>query len=351
MRKSEKQGRDAVLKFSEHKRKRDDHLGDDLDALFRLPLAEFTGARNALAARLKKSGRAEEKVEALAVKSLARPPVSAWAVNQLYWDHREAFDRLIASGERFHKAQTSRHAGKVADMRIALDARREALTHLTDLATSLLRDAGPNPGQNPSLDTIRRITATLEAMSAMSAMSDWASRPDAPRPGRLTHDVDPPGFESFASFVPAAGMTKTTREPPQFTPSTKSSSAPTNTRRKMATDDDADQVEETRKAKIAAARVSLQDAKRSLKEARARAQSLEAALKKVDAETKKAEKHRRDVEASLEKAKAASEAAARRARSVANEVEESTTLLKDAERTVEKASKELESLSRESSRR
>jgi len=31
-------------------------LEDDLDALFRVPLAEFTGARNALAARLKQSG-------------------------------------------------------------------------------------------------------------------------------------------------------------------------------------------------------------------------------------------------------------------------------------------------------
>ena len=32
-------------------------LEDDVEALFRLPLAEFTDARNTLAARLKKSGR------------------------------------------------------------------------------------------------------------------------------------------------------------------------------------------------------------------------------------------------------------------------------------------------------
>lgn len=70
---------------------------DDVDALFRLPLAEFTGARNALAAKLKKSGRGDEAVR---VKALAKPSISAWAVNQLYWNHREAFDRLIASAER-----------------------------------------------------------------------------------------------------------------------------------------------------------------------------------------------------------------------------------------------------------
>jgi hypothetical protein len=348
MTKSKKRGRDAVLRFSEHKRKRVDELESDLEALFKLPLTEFTGARNALAARLKKSGRGEEKAEAARVKALGKPPISAWAVNQLYWNHREAFDRLIASGERFHKAQAS---GKVADMRTALEARREALTHLTDLATSLLRDAG----QNPSLDTTRRITATLEAMSAMS---DWASLPDAPRPGRLTDDVDPPGFESFASFVPSmrsvppavAGRSTSAKRKQTYPPTSGGTDlSTTNTRRKIATHDGVLQLEEKRKAKIAAAKISLQDAKRSLTEARARAQSLEAAQKKADAEAKKSEKHRRDAEQNLERAKAASEAAAQRARSVGVEVEEATRSVKVAERTVEATSKELESLSRESS--
>jgi hypothetical protein len=238
MRKSDKQGRDAVLKFSEHKRKRVDDLEDDLDALFQLPLTEFTGARNALATQLKKSGRGDEGVR---VKALAKPSISAWAVNQLYWNHREEFDRLIALGERFHKAQKS---GNVADMRETLDARREALTDLTDLATSVLRDAGPNPGQNPAPDTIHRITTTLEGISA------YAARSDGPRLGRLTHDVDPPGFESFASFVPAAGITKPTKEPARVTSSKKSSSAPTNTRRKVAQDADVRRGEDARYGKI-----------------------------------------------------------------------------------------------------
>ena len=326
-----------MSKSSKTKGERDD-LDHDVDALFKLPLAEFTVARNALAARLKKSGRGDEAVR---VKALAKPPISAWVVNQLYWNHREAFERLIVSGERFHKAQTSRGAGKVADMREALDARREALTHLTDLATSLLQAAG----NNPSLDTVRRITTTLEGMSAYSQRSDVR----CPRgPGRLTHDVDPPGFESFGSFVPA-GVTETTKKAPRFAPPQKVSGAPTNTRRKMAPDEDARQLEENRKAKIAAARVSLQGAKRSLTEARARAQSLEAAQKKADAEAKKAEKHRRDAEENFKKAKATSEDAAQRAQSIAVELEEASSSVKNAERTVEATSKELESLFRESS--
>jgi hypothetical protein len=336
MRNSGKQDRNGEPKASEAKGKLDNKLEDDVDALFRLPLPEFTGARNTLAARLKKSGRGDE---AVLVKALVKPSISAWAVNQLYWNHRDAFDRLIASGERFHRAQVSRLAAKVADMRAALDARREALTHLSDLATSLLRDAG----HNPSLDTIRRITTTLEAMSV------YASRSDALRPGRLTHDVDPPGFDSLASFIPGDDVTGSTKEPTRFTPSPKP--AGTSRSRKAAPDEDERQLEETRKANIAAARVSLQNAKRSLTEARARAQSLEVTRKKVYAEAKKAEKHRRDAEESLEKARTASEDAASRARSVAIEAEEAAREVKDAERSVEKAAKELESLFRESTGR
>jgi len=322
-------------------------LEDEVEALFRLPLAEFTGARNTLAAQLKKSGRGDE---AVLVKAMVKPSISAWAVNQLYWNHREAFDRLIASGEHFHKAQTSRLGGKLADMRTALDTRREALTHLSDLATRLLRDAGPNLGQNPSLDTIHRITSTLEAISAISVN---ASRSDAPRPGRLTHDVDPPGFEALASFIPDPGMTEPIKEAARLTPSQKpkkSGSAALNKRRKVAPDTDVRQLEATRNAKlagIAAAKVSLQDAKRVLIEARTHAQSLQAAQKRADAEAKGAEKQSRSAEERWEKARAASEDATQRKRSIAVEAKEAAKSVQDAERIVEKTSEELERLFRE----
>jgi hypothetical protein len=296
-----------------------DKLDDDLDTLFRLPLAEFTGARNTLAARLKQGGRRDE---AERVKLLAKPSISAWAVNQLYWMHREAFDQLIATGKRFGQRQASRLAGKVADMRESLDARREVLSHLSDLATALLRDAG----HNPTLDTMRRITTTLEAMSA------YALLPDGPTPGRLTQDLDPPSFESLSSLMSGAG----TIEPARMTPLRKSGSATTSV--------DVRRPEETRQAKIAAAKVSLQDAKRSLIDARAKAQSLEAAQKKANTDVKDAEKYRREAEERLEKATAASEDAARRAQSIATEIQEAAKALEDAKRTVGNATKELELL-------
>ena len=294
-------------------------LKDEVDELFKLPLAEFTGARNALAARLKQSGRAND---ANLVKTLLKPSVSAWTVNQLYWNHREAFDNLLNAGDRFRRAQSS---GKVTDMRGSLDARREALLDLSNLATTLLQDAGHNPGP----DTIRRITTTLEAISAHASPSDSLNL------GRLSQDVDPPGFESLASFVPATGTMKRTEEPARITASQKTR-AP-----------DARQVEETRQVKIAAAKFSLQAARKSLVDARTRAQSLEAAQKKAYAEAKQAEKQLREAEERLKKARAASEAASQRSQSAAAETEEATKAVEDAKRTVAEASKQLESLFRE----
>jgi hypothetical protein len=306
-------------------------LEDDVDALFGLSLAEFTGARNTLAARLKQAGRGDE---ANRVKALVKPSISAWAVNQLYWQHRKAFDQLIATGYRFRQAQTSRLAGKVADIREALDARREALTHLSDLATALLRDAG----HNPTPDTTRRIATTLEALSA------YASFPVGPSPGRLTHDVDPPGFESLASLMPGAGVTKLTVVPAQVPQSQESGSAATKRRPKTAPAGEVRRLEETRKARIAAAKASLQGAKRVLSEARAREQRAEAAQKKANAEAKAAEKERREAEQRFETARAASEFVGRRARSAAAEVEQAAKAVEEANRAVEKASKELEVL-------
>src|SRR5919204_1830006 len=128
------------------------------DELFRLPLSEFTAARNALATKLKKEGDADESER---VKTLSKPPVSAWVANQLYWNHRKAFDRLMAAGDDFRKAQAAQLAGKSADLRAPLEARREALGELTKLAADVLREAG-HPA---SPDMMRRIMTTLEALA------------------------------------------------------------------------------------------------------------------------------------------------------------------------------------------
>ena len=297
---------------------------DPIDALFKLPLTEFIGTRKTLAAQLKKDGNPDE---AERVKALAKPPVSAWTVNQLYWTHRDAFNELLATGQRFRKAQTS---GKMANMREALDGRREALSQLSDLATEILRDAG----HNPSLDTLRRITTTLEALSSYESLSEGLT------PGRLTQDVDPPGFDSFGSFVPSPAKARRAPDPPKVSPAKKSVTASSKPESRNAAAD-ATQREE-RQARINAAKVSLQESKKSLAAAGAMTNSLEAAQKRAEAAAKEAEKQKRQAEERLKKASAASEDAIERAQSIAAELAEATKALQEAKRTVEKATRELE---------
>jgi archaellum component FlaC len=306
-------------------------LNDEVDELYQLPLAEFTGARNELAARLKQSGRAND---ASLVKSLQKPPVSAWTVNQLYWNHRDEFDALLAAGKRVHKASLS---GKAGELRASLDARREALSHLEDLATSVLTEAG----HNPSLDTIRRINTTLEALSAQAPSAD------GPTLGRLSQDVDPPGFESLTSFMGGASMMKGLAASSRVVASQKSGAAATGAQRKAIAAQEARELKESRQARIAVAKLSLQTAKKSLADARSRVQNLETSHKKVHAEMKEAEKRKREAEERFKQASAAYEEVARRARSAGDETSEASNAVEEAKRRVEKATRELESIFRE----
>jgi hypothetical protein len=308
-------------------------LDDEVDALFKLPLAEFTGARNALAARLKRDGRADD---ANLVKALAKPSVSAWVVNQLHWNHREEFDRLLAAGHRVRDAQASGTAAQTAGVRESLETRREAISHLSNLAESILSDAG----HNPSPDTVYRITIDLEALSGYA---------DGPTPGRLTRDLDPPGFGSLASILTGAGPTAS-EELAAVTPSPKPAGAATHTRQKASSSGDVEQprqVEETHQAAIAAAKVSLRDAEGALTEARARAERLGAARKTADEQAKQAEKELREAEERLRKASAGAQDAAQRSQRIAAEAKEAAKVLEDAERNRQKASRELETLLRE----
>ena len=97
-------------------------LNDEVDELYQLPLAEFTGARNALAARLKQSGRAND---ASLVKALQKPPVSAWAVNQLYWNSSRRVRFVTCGRQARSQSQSRRKSGGPA--RIARCASRSAL--------------------------------------------------------------------------------------------------------------------------------------------------------------------------------------------------------------------------------
>ena len=304
-------------------------IGDEIDYLFQLPLSHFIAARKALSTRLKKDGRADE---AKRVNDLAKPSISVWAVNQLYWQHRVQFDQLIAAGQRFRRAHTSR-TGKPGELNEALETRREAINRLSDLASELLREAG----HNPALDTMRRIASTLEAISA------YAVLPDDQAAGRLTMDLDPPGFESLAPFIRAVAATRSVALAPTAGARAQVASA----KKKTVSRSDAgkEHSDQTRQAKLIAAKASLQDAKKILVAARTKAQTSAAAQKKADAELKNAEQHKREAEQRFKQASVAATEASVRAQNLAREVARAAKTLEDAERAAEKAARDLESLS------
>jgi hypothetical protein len=303
---------------------------DDIDALFQLPLTEFTAARNALAARLKKAGDSED---AERVKAITKPSIPAWAVNQLYLKHRIVFDRLLDAGEKFRKAQTAQLAGKSGDIRAPLETRRAALSELTTHAARLLTEAGSAAAP----DTMRRVTTTLEALST------YAGLPGAPEPGRLTDDVQPPGFEALAALVPRVDGPGRAAGPTRIIPFHQK--APRKAAAKTpASPDDAKAREAQRKAQLAAAKTAVHEAERTLRDARKAVQRAEEELKKAAAKSKDADAEKQRAEQQLERVAAAADEARRNARGVAAKAEGAAQDVEDAELALGKAQQALKQL-------
>lgn len=166
-----------------------DDLDSKTDGLYRLPLNEFTAARNALVKTVRGA-------DATRIRTLAKPSVVAWAVNQVYWHARHVYERVMKSGEQLRKAQIAALEGKKADVRAASDAHRRAIGDAVQQAERLAAAAGSHPGA----DALMR---TFEALSLAV---------DRPAPGRLTEPLQPAGFEALAGVSPAPVKSRATTE-------------------------------------------------------------------------------------------------------------------------------------------
>jgi hypothetical protein len=156
-------------------------LESQIDELYRLPLAEFTSARNALAKTVKGA-------DAKRIKQLAKPTVVPWTVNQLYWRARAVFDRLLTTGTALREAQLAALKGRSADVRRATEEHRAALAKAVKEAHALSTEAGTHP----PVDQLARM---LEALSLAPAA--------AVPPGRFTDVIRPSGFEALAGISPS----------------------------------------------------------------------------------------------------------------------------------------------------
>src|SRR3989441_2622032 len=141
---------------------------------------DFTRARNALAAELRKSRDADAARE---IARLRRPSAPLWAVNQLSRPARPALERFLDAVDRLRRTQLSDPRGAMEAMR----AERVQLEALVERAEHALAEAG----YSASADARRRISDTL-----LGAAAD-RHHAEALTHGRLTEELHAPGFDAL----------------------------------------------------------------------------------------------------------------------------------------------------------
>ena len=224
-------------------------IDTQIDALYQRPLTEFTAARTALAKTLTGDTARE-------VRALKKPTAVPWAVNQLYWNARPAYDAAMKSGHALRTAQIATLKGKKADVRAATEAHRKAIATAVQRAAQLASGAGVNP----STDQLARM---------FEALSLAASSPS--NPGRYTDVVAPSGFDALAGVTPAG---RTHKE-----------AAPT----KIDSAADKRRLEDERREQREA-EAHFKTATRDLERAQERARSAREALERADADVAAAER-------------------------------------------------------------
>lgn len=169
----------------------DDDLESEIDRLYQGPLSTFTSRRNHLVKRLRTAGH---RLAADRVKALEKPSLTAWVVNQLWWNHRDTFEALFNVGRELRTADP-------ATQQEALTRRRHTMDQLLRLA----RDVLNTDKKSMTLARTRQISTTLDACCA------YGHQPSDAVVGRFAKDLDPPGFDALTS---ASNVSPSTRKAP-----------------------------------------------------------------------------------------------------------------------------------------
>jgi hypothetical protein len=286
-------------------------LEDEVDRLFQLPLDEFTAARNALAKAYGKSGDA--------VRELRKPPTAVWAVNQVYWRRRDLYTSLIDAAQALRAAHAAILSGKKADVRAAGQAHDAALQGALESALGFLAEAG-----QPATDATKQaIATTLRAL------------PSGESPGRLTHALEPGGFEVLAG-IPVAPLRA--GDPPAPKPAPRKTHTPEAEPRPVPPKRGAQAEELVRARKEAAAAAeAVRQAERTAKR-----EELEAA--RTAREREKAERAAGVAQRALDSARQALAGAERAHEAAASRAREAEEALAEARRGAKSAAEALDAL-------
>jgi hypothetical protein len=288
-------------------------LDGEIDRLYQLPLEEFTPARNALA---KGAG-----TEAARIRALTKPPIAAWAVNQLYWTNGDVWNALLAAADNARRAHRAVLAGKTADVRAANKVHDEAVDKALKATLALLAKA-----DHPATDATKHaIGTTLRALPG-----------DEP-PGRLTRLLQPAGFDTLAGFAVAAAAGKPSKPAP---PPAASSAAASRTPRPKV---DAKALTRARQAAAAADR-ALREAENTARRDEFEKVRTEREEQRADEAVEKAREAAERATADLKEAEAAAGRATRLRETAAQKARDAERALTTARKKAESAAADLSAI-------
>lgn len=251
---------------------------EQVDALYGLPLEEFTPRRDELAKELRAAGSRDA---AAWVKALRKPSAAAWLVNQLARTQRTDAKRMLDSADALRAAQEGILAGSgsAAELARASVDHDEAMRALMGKAPGLLS----REGVAPSSATLERARETLRAI----ALDDEAR--DGFATGRLTRERRASGMGFPAAAAPNAPKSK--------------KAAPDRTAEKER--ERAQAAVDTAKARHKAAREAVADLERELRTTEREAQAAQRRVDKAAAALARAREKEAKAQAQLDEAQAA----------------------------------------------
>jgi hypothetical protein len=247
----------------------DRRLAEERATLYSGSLSDFTGARAERAKQLRADG---ERELAAAVAKLPKPTVAAWAVDQVAHHYRRELEAFLAAGKAVRDAQAKllRGRGSRDALEAALDEERRLVRSLAELARGLLADAG----QKPTQATLDKARETLHAATLDEAIAaDLAA-------GAIEKEQRASGFGAILAMpVKRQGKTaaaRTTAAPTKPDPEPDEADEPD----EPEVDEEAERsAAAERRARLAAAREELGDAR---SEATERRKALRAAERAAD---------------------------------------------------------------------
>jgi hypothetical protein len=164
----------------------------DVSALYGLPLAEFTKARNDLAKRARAEGDPEE---ADSISRLKKPSLSAWALNMLPRLRESELGEVLRAGQRAELAQSGVLAGSADAVSL-----HEATEQLRSAARRVAGEAGEilvKGGHAAREETLLRIARALETCAVTAGGRARLEK------GAFTDEPEAAGFDLFGQLSAA----------------------------------------------------------------------------------------------------------------------------------------------------